>query len=281
MNIPLLTADFFILSGDNNSIILFIIGGVLIGIGVLLLFLRKKSLDTVTEIKYVQTSPCKNIIENYQSISNELGKGNYSEYVEIKGAGKSSNPVKSQHTKTDCLWYRSQVVREYEEEVMTTDSNGNRRRETRRGSETVSNVTNYAQFEVDDGTGSIKINPEGAEIHAKQVHNKFEPGEYRGSFQIVLSSLTGGRRTIGYRYTEEIIPINHPLYILGEASDKDGELTVKKSTDKKKKFIVSTKSEEELIRSYSRSALFMLIGSIILPLIGIGLIIYGIFGGKK
>ncbi len=282
MTLPvfLLLNNFFILTSTTQSmVILIIIGVALIGIGIFLIFYRKKFQNTITEMKYIQTSPVKNIQENYQKISGELGKGNYSEYVELKGISKSKHPLKSQHTNSDCVWYRSTVVREYEEEHYETDSKGNRQKVTRRGSENVSTVENGTPFELDDGTGSIKINTSGAEIVSKQIYNQFKPGEYNGSIKINLGGILGGssgRRTLGYRYVEDVIPLEQNLYILGEASDKDGSLEIKSPGDKKKKFIVSVKSEEELIKSYSTSAAIMLVAGIILPLLGIGAIIFAI-----
>jgi hypothetical protein len=263
----------------GSNVVMILIAAGLVVVGIILFFMRKKYLDTVMEIKYIQTSKIKDIIDNHKSISGELGKGNYSETVEVKGLSKSNKPLKSEHKKVDCVWYRSNIIREYEEEVEVTDSQGNRRRETRRGSETVSTVENAIPFEVDDGTGSIKITSGGADIVSKQIYNEFKPGEYSGSFRITLG-LGSGRRTIGYRYTEDVIPIDQNLYILGEASDKDGELVIKKPSDKKKKFIVSVKSEEELIKQYTTTATLMLVGTIILPVIGIGLLVYTLFFKK-
>lgn len=278
--INMLNNGVFLLTG-NPKIIFIVIGAILIGIGIFLFFYRKKFLDIVMEIKYAETTTAKKIEENYKEISEKLGKGNYSEGVELKGEGKTNKPLKSQHTNTSCLWFKSQVIREYEETVNVTDSNGRRNTETRRGSETVSTAEDFIIFDLDDGSGAtIKINPEGADIVGKQVYNQFKPGEYTGPLQFTLNALTGGRRTIGYRYIEEIIPVDQRLYILGEASDKNGILEVKKSSDKKKKFIVSVKSEEELIGSYSRTAKFMMLGAVCLPLTGIGLILFAIFGNK-
>jgi E3 Ubiquitin ligase len=257
----------------ESLLVMILIAAGLIVVGVILFIMRKKYLDTVMEIKYTQTSKIKDIIDNHKSISADLGKGNYSETVEVKGVSKCAKPLSSEHKKAECVWYKSEIIREYEEDVETTDSNGNRTRETRRGSETVSTIENSTPFEVEDDTGSIKIAISGAEIVAQQIYNDFQPGEYSGRINISFGR-SSGRRTIGYRYTEQVIAVDQNLYILGEASDKDGQLVIKKPSDKKKKFIVSVKSEEELIKQYMTTATIMLVGSIILPLAGIGLLVY-------
>jgi len=266
--------------GSKSFLIIFtVIAVILFIVSAVLFTFRKKALDTLLEMKFVQTSRIKNIIENYQSIINQLGKGSYLEYVEVKGITKCSNPLKSQHTNTDCVWYHSQILREYEETVTTRDSKGYSRTEIKRGSEVVSDITNKTEFEVDDGTGKININSDSSEIVSKLIYNNFQPGEYRGTVQINFG-LFSGRRTIGYRYKEEIIPLNQNLYIIGEASDREGKLEIKKPSDKNKKLIISVKSEEELIKKYNSKAIGLFVAGIILPIIGIGLILFGIFGNR-
>lgn len=260
----------------TGLIIFIVIAVILFIISAVLIIFRKKATDTLLEMKFIQTSQIKNIIENYRHIIDQLGKGGYSEYVEIKGITKCDNAIRSQHTNTDCVWHHSQILREYEETVTTRDSKGISRTEIKRGSEVVSEITNKTDFEIDDGTGRINVDSDSSEIVSKLIYNNFQPGEYRGTIHINFGPISG-RRTLGYRYKEEIIPINQNLYIIGEASDRDGTLEIKKPLDKKKKYIISVKSEEELIKSYKSKATGLLIGSIILSVIGIGLILFGIF----
>ncbi|HEQ71669.1 MAG TPA: E3 ubiquitin ligase, partial [Spirochaetia bacterium] len=76
-----------------------------------------------------------------------------------------------------------------------------------------------------------------------------------GGLSFALSGLTmgAGTRTLGYRYEEEAIPVGKNLYVLGEAVDAGGELAIQKPADKKAKFIISVKSEEELVRKAQSS----------------------------
>jgi hypothetical protein len=55
----------------------------------------------------------------------------------------------------------------------------------------------------------------------------------------------GGRRTLGYRFTERAIPAGRQLYVLGEVADEGGELRVRKPA--KGRFIVSVRSEEAIV----------------------------------
>ena len=83
-----------------------------------------------------------------------------------------------------------------------------------------------------------------------------------GSFSLSLGMTPGGRRILGYNYTESIIPIGQRIYVIGEASDSDGALIIKKPREKGKPFIVSLKSEEEIIGSHESSAKWYLVGAI-------------------
>ena len=69
--------------------------------------------------------------------------------------------------------------------------------------------------------------------------------------------------------TEKTIEANQNIYVIGEAFRVGNILHIGKPMDNKKPFIVTTKSEEDLVNSSNQSALFMLVGGIIAILIGI------------
>ncbi len=59
----------------------------------------------------------------------------------------------------------------------------------------------------------------------------------------------GDRRTIGYRYTESILPCDREVLVIGTAADDGGTVTLRKPVQSDKKFIISLKSEEALAQS--------------------------------
>ena len=101
--------------------------------------------------------------------------------------------------------------------------------------------------------------------HLKRVQRNF-------SFSLAGVGGTGGRRTLGYQFTERILPLNRRLYVLGAASDSSGELVIQKPREKGQ-FIISLKSEEELLKSSKSGMTWSLVGSIACFVIGIGCII--------
>jgi hypothetical protein len=227
-------------------------------------------------IQSTETSTAKALKEEAASVAAEIGKGSFNQITEVKGECICDQPLTSELAQRPCVYYTMKVTREYEEEYWDTDSNGHRVRRTRRSSENVASNTNGTPFYIQDATGKIRVDPTGASPVAEKVLSRFEPresvesGRFRlGSFLMntVMSSMSG-RRTLGYRYEEEIIPVGRILYVLGEAVDRNGEVTVMKPADKKTQFIVSVKSEEELVSGAQSAAKWLFVGSVASVIIG-------------
>lgn len=241
---------------------LWIVGVVLVLIGVGLFLAatsQKKKLDLM---QGTQTAAAAELSSLAQSVAKDIGAGSFAEIAEVKGTIRCESPLISELANAPCVYYSMHVSREYEETYWDTDSKGNRVQKHRRGSETVSQNTRSCAFVVEDATGRVKVDPTGAAITGEKVYDRFEPGEPsspavsvgRWSFDLGSVRLGSGRRTLGYKYEESIVPVGKPIYVLGEAADSGGELAVRKPSKKDTSFIVSLKSEEELTRSAKGSS---------------------------
>src|SRR3712207_6049750 len=135
--------------------------------------------------------------------------------VEVKGTLRCEEPLTSEMSEKTCAYYVATVTREYLERDHNDDNDVGSDRRT----EVISQNTQYAPFSVEDATGSVPVNAEGAEVDARQVVNRFERDTGNEGPSISLGGATvnigGGERTIGYRYTESILPIDAPVYVLG------------------------------------------------------------------
>lgn len=239
-------------------------------------------------MKATETLTTAELKQEAKDVEDGLGEiGSYSKITEVKGSVQCENPLTSELAQKACVHYSMRIIRKWEERYWETDSQGNRIQKTRSGSDTVASNKQSIPFYINDSTGFIKINPEGAELITTKAYSQFKPGEMQGSsiqignFSLNLgniASLGAGRRTIGYSYEEEIIPIGRDLYVLGEASDASGELTMQKPSEKGKKFIISTKSEEELGRGIQGSMTALMISSIISEIGGVILLVLRILG---
>lgn len=253
---------------------MWIIGIVLLGLGGLFYYLREQSKNKVMNIKYNETSKISELMDTYKSIANELGEGNFSQVVELKGVSSCNQPLEAEFSGREVVYYKAEVYREYEVTVEKRDNEGRVTRNVERRSETVSNNERFVPFLINDGSGSIKVDLEGAEKVAQQSVDRFDSQAPSG-FSLNFG-YSGDSKTIGFRYKEHVIPVGAQLYVLGEASDRrGGGISVIKPADTKNHFIVSTKSEEELIKSSEGSATWYLVGAIVSAIAGVGLIIAG------
>jgi hypothetical protein len=256
------------------AIVLFVVGPFLI-----VSYLKQKK--KAEAISGIETTTAAALKEIWQGVAGEIGSGSFEEPAEVKGMLECGNPIESEIAKQSCAYYRMSVTRKWEETYYETDSEGNRQRKTRQGSDTVSSNTRSVPFLVRDDTGTVKVNPNGAKIDGDRVVDRFEPESAAssgtisfGNFSLSLGGLstTSGRRTLGYQFSETILPLNRRLYILGSASDSSGELMIQKPREKGQ-FIISLKSEEELIKSSQSGMKWSLIGAIACFAVGIVFII--------
>lgn len=173
-----------------------------------------------------------------------------------------------------CAYYSARVIREYLERDRNDDRSGPDRR-----SETVAHNEQFASFFVEDPSGRVAVNADGAEVDAKQVVNRFErhtggdgPSVSLGG---VTLNLSGGERTLGYRYTESILPVDVPVYVLGTVQE-DGGIGSPQPDDKEQRFVISHRSEEDLSQSLTKTARWMGIGAIGALIIGVVLAVIGV-----
>ena len=83
-----------------------------------------------------------------------------------------------------------------------------------------------------------------------------------------------GSKTLGFRMVEQTIPLGQPLYVLGDAFLENGRLNVTKPVDKKKPFIVSVKSETDLVHGKKVGAAWALYSGIVLAILGVAFILF-------
>ncbi len=271
---------------------MFILGIILIvvgGISLVIYFNSKKRLEEITTAEASTTASLQAVC---QGVAEEIGKGSFEQKTGVKGVVECDQPLDSELAKEPCVHYRMRVERkweeDYEEEYTEVDEEGKEirktRQATRKNSDIVANNSRSVKFSVRDETGTILVNPEGAEIEVERVVDRFEPqtsfsgGAISfGGFSLSLGggADTGRRRTLGYHFSEEILPLKRQVYILGEASDRAGALMIQKPREKGK-FIISMKSEEELAASAKSGMTWSLYISIACFILGFILIVVGL-----
>ncbi|GAB4338684.1 MAG: E3 ubiquitin ligase family protein [Flammeovirgaceae bacterium] len=257
----------------------FLIGIALIGLGVFLIFQQKQLTSKANLMQDTDTTTVEAINENLKEMSSSFGLGNFSLYSELKGIARTNNPLLSTFSKKPCVYYKTLITRKYEVLEERRDSNGNYHKTWATREDVVSSNEEKLEFELEDKTGKILVNMDGASVEASQVFDTFENGKQSSRFEDLFFPDSHNARTIGFRYTEFAIPQNAPVYVLGDANDRSGVLKIGRSTDREKRYIISTKSEEQMVHEAKSGATMAKYGSWASIVIGIGVLIYGLMKG--
>ena len=194
--------------------------------------------------------------------------------VEVKGTLRCDEPLTSEMAEKTCAYYSSTVTREY----LRDDDNDDNDVGSDRRTEIIAQNVQFAPFMVEDDSGFVGVHAEGAEVDARQVMNRFDRNTgNEGTFSLggVSVNLGGGERTIGYRYSESILPVDESVYVLG-AVQEGGTIGAPRSGEKGNRFVVSHRSEEAHTQSLGKTALWLGVGGAAALVLGVVLLVVGI-----
>lgn len=273
------------------------VGLILLAVAALLFFLSKRSENKVHYVKATETSKIGAIEKLVAEVAADMPDGQatgYKDYVELKGKVVCDEPVVGELSDMSGAIVETEVIRVAERREETRDAQGNIRTEWKRHEETVSSNRREAPFAIDDGTGRLRVTPKGSKgVELVKAVERFQQGNDSGfgSGQVTLSmgrfqmSVGSGRwdlsssRTLGYRFVERVLPVGKPVYAIGEvAATEDEGLVLRPPTDddKKKPFMLSPRTEEEIIKASEKSARILRIIAIILGVGGVALAVFGV-----
>ena len=193
--------------------------------------------------------------------------------VEVKGTLRCEAPLRSDMAGEGCAYYSSRVIREYIKEDRDDDDGGSDRR-----SETVSHTERFAPFSVEDPTGSVAVNAEGADVDAKEVVDRFERHTDGPSVTIAGATINlgAGERTIGLRHVETVLPVDAPVYVLGTVLN-DGTIGAP-GPEGENRFVLSHHSEEDLTRQLGKDARLLGLIAVGLAVLGVAFLAVGVAG---
>jgi hypothetical protein len=219
-----------------------------------LFFARRNQQHRSFSLKSARPVTAAELEEMAQAIAAEIGGGDWRDYVKLRGTVQAESPLMSKLAEKSCVYYSYRVEREYEETVKEKDANGNLKTVTERKSETISSDRQSLPFTLADQSGQVLIDPDSANIEAIQVANEFLPGEPPGghltfgAFSRTLSTQhPSNQRTLGYRLQESVLPTGQIVSVVGAVSDHTGIVTIKKPLKPNHHYIISLKTDEDLI----------------------------------
>jgi hypothetical protein len=213
--------------------------------------------------------------------------------VELSAIISNADYIKSPFAQVDCVYYEY-LIQEYEEET-TTDSDGNV--ETNSTWRTIDSGERRVKFYVEDDTGEVLVDPSNAEIKAPLKHmyeqtrgsiwtidsikelltewnndniTKLDTSDWQltpvdPNKWIVSSPREGDRR-----YYEYYLEPGERLFIMGTAASEPGvlnDIIIKKGSNEPT-FLISYKSEEELLKTLKLKAGALIIFGCVLIIVG-------------
>jgi len=257
----------------------FIIGGILIiGGGALSFFAPRKIRDRNIEIKFMQTTPLEELIAILKDNA-AAGLDGYRHYVELKGIADSDNPEKAPFSEKEVAYYNADLFQVYEEKHTYKDDKGTHQQIRKKETLMSSQKSSGPVVLKDSQSGQkayIDVSQSGLKLDALKTLDKFEPENSAKKYNFFSNFRYSnmGARTLGFRMIEKTIPIGQSLYVLGEAWLEGMKVKIGRPRDEKKPFIVSVRSETDIVQANNNSARIALIIGIVIAIIGVLVMIF-------
>lgn len=165
-------------------------------------------------------------------------------YIELEGVARPMDgaPLTAPLTRLPCCWYRYRV-----EELQTAyGPRGERRRRWR----VVERGASTETFWLDDGTGRVAVDPEGAELRVRHKD------VWRGAARVAGINAPPSRRLpaflapdLRYRFTEERINPGDPVYVLGLLKNLGVDAAVPSLADRVRETLVRWKQDRAALHA--------------------------------
>lgn len=261
-----------------------VFGLILIGVSVALFFVRKHQASKALSIKSARPVCVAELKQIAHEVATEIGGGSWRDYVKVYGTIECDRPLTSELKQLPCVYYTMSVKRSYETIETRKDENGKLVRNVQRRSETLASNRQSVPFVLKDRNGDkVAVHPDGAAIETVKVLSDFQPERPHqgmisyGSFSRTVSRMSRPEnKTLGYEYSESILPIDRPVLIVGMVSDATGDLVLQKPAASDQRYIISLKSDEELVAQADQSAKYASIGMIGCGGVGLILLLVGL-----
>ncbi len=259
-----------------------VIGIILLIVSAIAYFISRDQKSRSFSLKSARAASVSDLHHLAQEIAQEIGAGNWQDYVRLWGEIQSDQPLESPLNQSPCVYYTMTVTQEYEETVTEKDSEGNTKQSTRRSSETVSRNQQSIPFQLCDASGVITVDPDQADIETIKVLDEFRPDTHVagkisfGSFSFAIGHRsTPRRRILGYRFTESILPVDREALVVGMVTDSTGKLAIRKPLEDKR-YIIALKPYEAMTKAADNNAKTAFYVAIATGVLGVLLTLIGV-----
>lgn len=190
--------------------------------------------------------------------------------VEIVGRAVPDTLIHTRWSRIECVYFR------YEVKEYRRHRSG---KHTRHSWDTIDSGENRIPFFVDDDTGSVRVDPDGAEYNL-DVRKVFLQRALGSEMEEIDTDRIFGFYTVGDRkhYEYFILP-GEEVYVLGTAAiDKTapGEIAVEQG-ENERMFLISDHSEKELLSSFRWQMIGGFAFGVVLIAVWVGMLVGGRF----
>lgn len=255
--------------------VLFIAGGVFA-----IVYLRPKMQGHVREMKFMKTTTIKDLQDMYQMMVDSGMGDEFRNYIELKGVVHCDQPTKTPFSSQNVAYCSSKLSAVTQQEEQYRDNDGHYHTRTVKHEEVLSSENSSEVLYLADDSSDVRVVLDihhGCDFDVPETLDRFEPMGNLGRYAYFRNYHHPRTNVLGYRMQERTIPLGQHLYVLGEAYKEGNVLHIGKPVDKDKSFIVSTKSEDQLVGKYEGHANLALFGGIAATAIGVLMLIARLF----
>ena len=262
---------------------MWIVGVILLGAAGVCGYTAYKARKSIQRMTTTETVTSTDLIKLREAAVAAGSEGSFAQLIEVKGIVRTGpgGPLTSQMTDTTCAWHRHKVERKYREKYR----NGDGKKRTRTTTETLTSHRTKDLFYVEDATGKTLVRPSVIVDKPKKVLDEFEEPKAKKSKQSgggflstignIAKDMMDDENTIGFRRREWVLKDGARVYVLGEASDADGDLVVGEPSDGSK-LVITTRTEEQMSEEHGKQGALFTIGGGVAALAGVVLVVIGV-----
>ena len=190
---------------------------------VCIFYIRPKTQNNITEIKYMQTKKISELLDSFKQMENNGLENEYREYVELKGKVFTNNDVITPFSNRKVAYCESELIQVTEVKEQYRDNNGNLMNRVKKVEDKISNEKSSQEITfVDDSTNEeivLEVNATGCKLDIPKTFDRFEPKNNLSNYRFFNSfSLRNyGAETLGFKMIEKTINLNQNIYVIGEA----------------------------------------------------------------
>lgn len=207
------------------------------------------------------------------------------EVVALSGTARADDHLVSEYTRTPCIYFSAtterqimnpQVIAHYQR-TSSPSSRSSKRNRRHRYWETVESRQQAIPFTIEDPTGRISVNPDGAEFDAEEVLDRYEANEDGVTLSLPSGNLSVGRgkRVAGHHYRESVVPVDAEVFVLGVV-DEDGRIGRRHGSNADGELFISYRPADWLRDSWERRSRRYFLSTLALGSAGVLLAAFGV-----